>query len=167
MKIKGGKIHFSSFSIIEVFGSTFALLVVLFVILNIMTESQLQQRLEKTITEGSYKISWQNKSEGYIVIAFFDYLFIVEQAKKIAKADICKPNSAFINYAKKIYGNKKKQIVFALVEGSVHTMRLGRDCMRQIFPKKALLIAWIIANEELLKSVAIDQLPAYIKAVIK
>lgn len=167
MKTKHRKKHFSNFAIIEVFGSTFALLVVLFLILNIITETQLQQRLEKTIEEGSYKISWENKGEGYVVIAFPDYLFVVEQAQKIEKADICAHNSAFIDYAKQVYADKKKQIVFAIVEGATRTMRLGRDCMRRIFPKKRLLIAWIIANQELLKSVSINQLPNYIKKAIQ
>lgn len=161
------KHRYSNFSIVEVFGGTFALLVVLFVILNIITEAQLQQRLEKTVEEGEYKISWENNSEGYIIITFPEYLFIVEQSKKVAKANICKPNSAFVKYAQDIYTTTSQQIIFAIVENSTHTMKMGRDCMRQIFPNKRLSIAWIIANQELLKSVAIDQLPAYIKKAIE
>lgn len=167
MNTKTRKKHFSNFSIVEVFGGTFALLVVLFIILNIISEAQQQQRLERTIEQGSYKISWQNNSEGYIVIAFTDHLFIVEQAKKIPKANICSPNSAFVDYIRQIYNNNKKQIVFAIVEGATHTMRLGRDCMRKTLANKQLSIAWIIANQELLKSVNINQLPAYIKKAVQ
>ncbi|KAF3981092.1 MAG: hypothetical protein HFP81_08415 [Methylococcales symbiont of Hymedesmia sp. n. MRB-2018] len=159
--------HFSNFSIIEVFGGTFALLVVLFVILNIFSEAQIQQRLAQTIEEGEYKISWEKGNEGYIVIAFPSYMLIVQQQKKVDLANICASNSAFVNYARQIYADKKKQIVFAIVENATLTMRAGRDCMRQIFPKKPLSIAWIIANNELLKSVSIDNFPAYIKQTIK
>ena len=161
------KHRFSNFSIIEVFGTTFALLVVLFVILNITSEAQLQQRLAKTIEEGSYKISWDNNAEGYIVIAFAKHLFIVEQAKKIPRADICAANSNFVKYARDVYSSKNKQIIFAIVEDATYSMRLGRDCLRSIFPNKRLSIAWIIANQELLKSVSVNQLPAYLKKAMQ
>jgi hemerythrin-like domain-containing protein len=158
---------FSNFPIIEVFGTTFALLVVLFIVLNIFTERDLQSRLEKTVEEGEYKISWENNSSGYIVITFEDNLFITENSKQVPVNDICKKDSAFIKYAKNIYSDKKKQIVFAIVENGTRTMKEARDCIREIFPKKAVSIAWIIANEELLKSVSIEQIPEYIKEAIK
>lgn len=162
------KNRFSNFSIIEVFGGTFAFLVVLFVILNIVTETELQKRLEKTVEEGSYKISWENQSEGYIVIAFPSYLFIVEHQQKVELRDICSPQSNFIKYFRAIYNTQSnKQLIFAIVEDATKSMRAGRDCMRKIMPNKQLSIAWIIANQELLKSVSINQLPAYIKKAIQ
>jgi hypothetical protein len=167
MSQKSKKHIFSSFSIVEVFGGTFALLVVLFVVLNLISEAKLQQRLAKTIEQGSYKISWENEGEGYVIIAFNEHLFIVEQGKKVAQADICNPDGAFVPYVKNIYQSQKKQLIFAIVESGTLSMRLGRDCMRKILPNKYLSIAWIIANQELLKSVSINQFPAYIKKAIQ
>jgi hypothetical protein len=161
------KKRFSSFPIIEIFGTTFALLVVLFVVVNILTENELQARLSKTLEEGSYKISWENNASGYIVIAFPHKLFIVEKSTNVEANAICSAGSSFVKYSQDIYADKKKQIVFAIVENGVHTMKRARDCMRKTFPNKAISIAWIVANEELLKSVNIGQLPSYIKNAVK
>jgi uncharacterized SAM-binding protein YcdF (DUF218 family) len=161
------KKRFSDFPMIEIFGTTFALLVVLFIIINILSETELQARLERTLEEGSYKISWDNNASGYIVIALPTKLLLVERSKTVPAQQLCAKNSEFVNYARYIYANKQKQIVFAIVEKGTHTMKLARDCMREIFPNKAISIAWIIANDELLKSVNINQLPGYIKTAIQ
>jgi len=156
-----------SLSIVEVFGAAFALLIVIFLILNMMNEAQIQQRLENSIEEGSYKISWGNKGEGFVVIAFPQKLLIIEKAKYINKKQLCDNNSTFVNYAKKLYKSKKKQMIFAIVEGGVGTMKTARDCLMQTFKNKPISVGWIIANEELLKSVSINQIPGYIKKAIQ
>lgn len=156
-----------SLSIIEVFGSAFALLIVIFLILNMLSEAEIQKRLENSIEEGSYKISWQNKGEGFIVIAFPKKLLIIEQAKMVETQHLCEANSAFVTYAKSKYKSNKKQIIFAIVEGGVATMKSARDCLMTTFPNKAVSVGWIIANDELLKAVSIDQIPAHIKKAIK
>jgi hypothetical protein len=157
----------SSLSIIEVFGSAFALLIVIFLILNMLSEAKIQKRLENSIEEGSYKISWQNKGEGFIVIAFPEKLLIIEKAKNVNTNQLCEANSPFVKYAKEKYKSQKKQIIFAIVQGGVATMKVARDCLMTTFPKKAISVGWIIANDELLKAVSIDQIPAHIKKAIQ
>ncbi|MGU9977947.1 MAG: hypothetical protein ACNYNY_04625 [Candidatus Oxydemutatoraceae bacterium WSBS_2016_MAG_OTU14] len=152
---------------VEIFGGVFALLLVLFLIITVLSQATLLERLEANSDEGLYKIGWGASGSGYTVITFPSELRIVETNELVVKGEICKPDSPFVRYAQKIYQSKKQQLVFALLEGSVPTMAEARNCMLKIMPNKRLNIGWIIANNELLKSVSLDDIPAYIKRVIK
>ena len=152
---------------IEIFGGVFALLMVLFLLLNLFVQASLMERLETFSEEGLYKVGWGKHGSGYVVITFPDELRIIETGEAIEKDKICLPDSAFIRYAHKVYNSKKNQLVFTLLEGSVNTMAKARNCMQRIMPDRSITIGWIIANEELLKSVSLDDIPAYIDKAIE
>ena len=55
------------------------------------------------------------------------------------------------------------QLVFFMLEGSVSTMAIARECLRRMWPGQTLTIGWVIADNELLKSVAHSDIPGYIR----
>ena len=152
---------------IEIFGGLFALLMVLFLLFNLFSQASLTERLEASSDEGLYKVGWGAHGSGYTVISFPEELRIIETGEAISRGKICEPDSPFIKYARKIYNAKNQQLIFTLLEGSVATMAEARNCLLKIMPRKLLTIGWIIANEELLKSVSLDDIPSYIDKIIK
>ena len=154
---------------VEIFGGVFALLLVLFILINTFSQLSLQERLEGINTEGDYKVSWGVQGTGYSILTFPDELRIVESGDVLKQDQICAPNSPFASYARKIYGKPKQQLIFIIMEGSVRTMAIARECMRLTMPtiRDRLTIGWIIADRELLKSVSLDDIPPYIDRVIK
>ena len=152
---------------IEIFGGVFALLMVLFVLFNLFSQAALLERLETSTDEGLYKVGWGAHGAGYVVITFPDDLRIIETGEAVNRGEICKPGSPFTKYARKVYESKQNQLIFTLLEGSVATMAEARNCMIKIMPNKRLTIGWIMANEELLKSVSLDDIPSYIDKVIE
>ena len=152
---------------VEIFGGMFALLMVLFLLFNLFSQASLIERLETSSNEGLHRVGWGAHGSGYIVITFPGELRIIETGEAITKGEICNADSPFIDYARKTYSVKKQQLIFVLLEGSVKTMAEARNCMLRIMPKKPLNIGWIIADEELLKSVSLDDIPAYIDKAIE
>lgn len=151
---------------VEIFGGVFALLMVLFLLFNLFSQASLMERLETSSEEGLHRVGWGAHGSGYVVITFPDELRIIETGATVEKGEICKPGSAFVDYARKIYNSKRQQLIFTLLEGSVATMAEARNCMLKIMPNKLLTIGWIMANEEFLKSVSLNDIPAYIDKVI-
>jgi hypothetical protein len=157
-----------NYAIVEIFGGAFALLLVLFLLFNLISESTTAQRLADTDNkDGIYNISWGSDGEGFVVLSFKDKLHIIENQQSIKRSNICHNNSAFISYAKNIYAQPKQQIIFAILEGGVGTMKTSRDCLMALFAGRKISIGWIIANQELLKAVNIKDIPPHIKKVIK
>ena len=152
---------------VEIFGGVFALLMVLFLLFNLFSQASLIERLETSADEGLYKVGWGAHGTGYVVITFPDELRIIETGETLSKGELCTPGGAFVNYARKVYDSKKKQLIFTLLEGSVATMAEARNCMLRIMPNKQLNIGWIIADRELLKSVSLDDIPPYIEDVVR
>ena len=152
---------------VEIFGGVFALLMVLFLLFNLFSQAALMERLETSSEEGLHRVGWGAHGSGYVVITFPDELRIIETGETVEKGKICRSDSAFVSYARKIYNSKKQQLIFTLLEGSVATMAEARNCMLRIMPNKLLNIGWIMANEEFLKSVSLNDIPAYIDKVIK
>lgn len=148
---------------VEIFGGVFALLMVLFVLLNTLSQASLLERLESTSNEGNYKIGWGNQGSGFVVITFPGELRIIETGEAIPTDKICTPGGPFPRYALNVYRRQKQQIVFTILEGGVPTMAAARACLMRIMPRQRLTIGWIIANNELLKSVALDDIPPYIR----
>lgn len=162
-----GRQEKNSIPAIEIFGGIFALLLVLFLIVNMMAASALQERMEQTSDEGLYRINWQNGSTGYVVMVFPDSLRIVETGETLAFADICRPASAFVRYATEVYNAKDSQLIFAIMERSIPPMRRARDCVQQLMPQRRIAIGWIIASNELLKSMRLEDMPAHIGEVLE
>ena len=68
---------------------------------------------------------------------------------------------------RRVYRADRQQIVFAILEGGVPTMAAARNCIRSVLPGRELTIGWIVANNELLKSVSLDDIPAYIRQAVE
>ena len=168
MKRESGDRHRESNApMVEIFGGVFALLLVLFMIITLLSQASLMERLEATNDEGLYKIGWGADSSGYIVITFPTELRIIETREVVNRGEICDPRSDFVKYASKVYQAARDQIIFAVVDDGVATMAEARNCMMRIMPDRPLHIGWIIANNELLKSVSLDDIPPYIENVVK
>ena len=152
---------------IEIFGGVFALLLVLFLLINLFSHASIQERLEEINEGGDYRVSWGAQGSGYTVITFPSKLQIVETNEMVAYDDICKANDPFVAYTKKIYGKPGQQMIFTITEGSVGVMAKARNCIRRVLPNRQISIGWIIAERELLKSVNLNDIPPYIREVIK
>ncbi len=151
---------------VEVFGSTLALLIIIFILINLIVSSDIRAMLERSTEGAKYQVSWQDGSEGLVVISFPDKLRIIETNEQIPRAEICQAGSAFMRYVEKIYTTEKQQLIFAITEGGVGTMALSRNCLLQRWPQHAISIGWIIANRDLLSTVHLQSLPARIKRTI-
>lgn len=153
--------------LVEVFGSTLALLVIIFILVNQVVLQDIRAMLERSTEGAEYQVSWQDGSEGFVVITYPDKLHIIETNQTIAQSKICQPGSPFLNYVDKIYqDSQRKQLIFAILDKSVDTMAIARDCLRLRFLNRSISIGWIIANKNLLSTVRLQDLPAYIKRTI-
>lgn len=151
---------------VEIFGGIFALLLVLFLLMNLLSQAALVERIELASEEGLYRLGWGASGEGYVVLAYPGELRIIETGEVTQTAEICQPDSAFVAYARRIYQAELQQLVFAILDGGVTTMAAARNCIMRLFPGRLLQIGWIIANEELLKSVAIGDIPPFIRQAV-
>ncbi|KAB2826462.1 hypothetical protein [Aliivibrio finisterrensis] len=152
-----------SIASIEVFGGVFALLIVLYVIMNVFSSFRLEERLDALSNDGEYKISWGENGEGYVVIAYPDSLFIIENGKFLKSESICNQEGAFVNYANTVYSVAKNQIIFAILENGVTTMKQARDCLQKVYPNKRVSIGWIVIDDQTMKSIKLNDLPYYMK----
>ncbi len=153
---------------IEVFGSALALLIIIFILTNLVVSKNITAMLERSTEAAKYKVSWQDGSEGFVVISYADKIRIIETNEEIIKANICKQNSPFIRYVEKIYNNKnRKQLIFAITDKSVETMAIARECLRVHYLNRSINIGWIIANKDLLSTVRLQDLPKHIKRSIR
>ncbi|MGI9250254.1 MAG: hypothetical protein ACR2PR_03545 [Pseudohongiellaceae bacterium] len=160
---------FSEFDapMVEVFGGTLALLIVVFILLNIIVTQDIQAMLDRSTEGAEYKVSWQDGSEGMVVISYPDKMRILETNETVPGEDVCLPQAAFLRYAERIYNSgEPQQIIFAITENSVTTTATARNCLREHFPDRTLSIGWIIASRDLLSTVRLDELPARIKRTI-
>ncbi len=146
-----------------VFGGMFALMLVFLVVVNVVSEAAIQERLKESADNGDYRIERMDGGSGYSIIVFPEMLRIVETAEGVARGEICSPGSAYRRYAQRIYENEDDQLLFFLLEGSVSTMAEARDCIREMWPGQERHISWIIADNEFLKSVMLDDIPEYIR----
>jgi len=153
---------------IEIFGGVFALLLVLFLLMNMFSQAGLQERLEQSTEEGLYKIGWGASGAGFVVLSYPDHLRLIETGETVERGKLCARGSAYIPYARRIYGGRgaNQQLIFAILEGGVATMAEARNCLRALLPGRRLSIGWIIADNELLKSVAIGDIPPHIQETI-
>ena len=157
----------SNTPIIEIFGGLFALMLVLFVVIFLFFKQEIEIRAESIQGDDDYKIGWSKDAYGYFVIAHPHYLSLLETGENISKSNLCQPNSAFVSYALNIYQKKNQQIIFTLVEGGVETMAEARNCLRTLMPNKRISIGWLIADNELLKGIALNQLPIHVEAYVR
>lgn len=151
---------------VEIFGGIFALLLVLFLLMNLVSTAALVARLEAASDEGLYRVGWGQSGTGFVVLSFPDEVRIVETGETAQRGEVCAPASPFVAYARRVYHADKQQLIFAILEGGVATMAEARACMMRVMPNRTLSIGWIIANNELLKSVAIGDIPAYVKQAV-
>lgn len=154
--------------IVEVFGSALALLIIILVISNIVITQDIRAMLDRSTEGAKFDVSWQDGSQGFVIITYANKLRIIESNQALNQNEICKSNSPFLQYAEKIYDNNdKQQLIFAITEKGVTTMAIARECLRTHYPKRRISIGWIIANKDLLSTVRLQNLPSYIKKTIK
>ena len=151
---------------VEIFGGIFALLLVLFLLMNLLSQAALVERLETASEEGLYRVGWGASGEGYVVLAFPSELRIVETGEAISAGRVCRPDSPFVTYVRRVYQADRQQIVFAILEDGVGTMAGARNCIMRVLLQRLLSIGWIIANDELLKSVSVGDIPAFIRQAV-
>lgn len=146
-----------------IFGGVFGLLLVFLVVVNLYSDAAQRERLERGSEDGLYRIERLDGGSGYVVITFPDELRIIETGVSVLPAEICAAGSPFIGYARKVYEDNGNQLVFFMLEGSVPTMARARECLRQMWSQQVLSIGWVIADNELLKSVNLNDIPDYIQ----
>ena len=146
-----------------IFGGVFALMLVFLLLVNLFSSEAVRERIERASEHGLYRIERMDGGAGYTVIVFPDALRIVESGARAAAGKVCEPGGAFRGYAERIYAQEQDQIVFFLLEGSVATMFEARECLRRMWPDRVLTIGWVVADDEFLKSVSLDEVPAYIR----
>ncbi len=151
--------------LVEIFGAAFGLLLILFLLINLFAEAQLRAQIENSLEESAYKINWDQGAEGYIVLSFPDRLQIIENQKVSSYTELQNScgNSNFADYARKVYEKQGTQIIFAIVEGGVRTMKASRDCLIRMWPSRRISIGWIIANEDFIQAVDLKDLPPRIQ----
>ena len=153
----------SNAPMMAVFGGMFALMLVFLLIVNIFSESAVRERLQDTAEDGLYRIQSENGGFGYVVIVFPSTLRIVETGEGIPEAEICSLGGPYRNYAERVYTDKDQQLLFFVLEGSIPVMAEARNCLARIWPDREIKIGWVIADNEFLKSVMLDDIPSYIR----
>lgn len=152
---------------LSIFASVFGLLLFFLLLVNLLSESALRDRLDKSAGEGTYRLNWGGGGTGFVVISFPDSLRIVETGEGIGRGKICKQDGAFPRYANRVYQRRNNQLIFVLLEGSVTVMAEARNCLMTLMPQRPVHISWIMADQELLKSVLLDDIPSYIEEQIQ
>ncbi|MDE0009090.1 MAG: hypothetical protein OXS50_12500, partial [Gammaproteobacteria bacterium] len=84
----------------------------------------------------------------------------------VRAGDICRAGSPFTRYTRRIYEAQQQQLIFAILSDGVGTMAEARNCIMRVLPDRVLSIGWIIANDELLKSVALGDIPAFVQEAV-
>ena len=153
----------SNTPMMAIFGGVFGLLLVFLVVVNLYTDAAQRERLSQGAEDGLYRIERLDGGAGYIVITFPHEVRIIETGEGVAPAQACEAGSAFVRYARRVYESDGEQLVFFMLEGSVPTMASVRECLRRLWPGRVLTIGWVIADDELLKSVTLGDIPGYIR----
>ncbi len=146
-----------------IFGGAFALMLVFLLLVNLHSNAQVRERMQQASEQGLYRIQRLDGGAGYAVIVFSDSVRVIETGASASLGVICASGSPFIDYARRIYEQEQQQIVFFLLEGSVGAMFEARECLRTLWPQRALTIGWVVADNELLKSIALEDIPPYIR----
>ena len=146
-----------------IFGGVFALMLVFLLLVNIFSSHAVRERLDRAFEHGTYRIERMDGGAGYVAIVFPEAIRIVETGAGVSAGAICEPGSAFVDYARRIYEDEGDQIVFVLLQGSIGTMFEARECLRRMWPGRVLTIGWVVADNEFLKSVSLDDIPVYIR----
>ena len=150
-----------------IFGGMFALMLVFLLIVNVYSSAAVRERLDRKEDEGQYRIERMDGGAGYVVIVFPKVLRIIETGAQVQSGLICEAGSPFVDYAQHVYRNEKEQLVFFILEGGVPVMSEARNCLRGLWPGRLLTIGWVIADNEFLKSVALDDIPKYIREYVR
>ena len=153
----------SNAPMMAIFGGVFALMLVFLLLVNLFSGSAVRERLDRASEHGLHRIERMDGGAGYVVIVFPDAIRIVETGTGVSAGTICEPGSAFVDYARRVYGQERDQLVFFLLQGSIGAMSEARECLRGMWPDQVLTIGWVIADNELLKSIPLGDVPAYIR----
>lgn len=152
---------------LAIFGGVFALLLVFLLLVNVHTSEAVRERIDRASEHGTYRIERMDGGSGYVVIVFPGELRVVETGMNTPADEACDVGSDYRTYAERIYGEGRDQLVFFLLEGSIGTMYKARDCLRRMWPDRLLTIGWVVADDELLKSISLDNIPPYIRDYVE
>jgi len=153
----------SNAPMMAVFGGMFALMLVFLLVVNIFSEQSMRERLKRGSEDGMYRIERLDGGKGFVIITFPQALRIVETGESVPLNSICEPNSPYRQYAERVYESDTDQFIFINLEGSIPLMAKARNCLMEMWPDRELLIGWIPADNEFLKSVLLDDIPMYIR----
>ena len=153
----------NSAPMMAIFGGVFALMLVFLLVINVYSSEAARERLDRASDQGLYRIERMDGGAGYVVIVFPGELRIVETGAVVAAGSVCGPGAPFRDYAHRVYARQQDQIVFFLLEGSIGTMFEARECLRRMWPDRVLTIGWVVADNELLESISLDDVPEYIR----
>ena len=153
----------NSAPMMAVFGGMFALMLVFLLVVNVVSQAAVRERLKESTDEGTYRIEREDGSSGLSIIVFPESLRIVETAEGVDRGSICDSGSAYRKYAERVYQQTGDQLLFFITEGAVPTMSEARNCLRSMWPNQTISIGWVITDNEFLKSVMLDEIPEYIK----
>lgn len=158
----------SNAPMMAIFGGVFGLLLVFLVLVNMFSAAAVRERLERAGEDGLYRIERPDGGAGFVVLTFPDSLRIVETGEGFSPGFICSSESSgFINYVRRVYENQRDQIVFFILEGSVPVMAEARECIRTMWPGRIVTVGWVIADNELMKSVTLNDIPDYIREYVE
>lgn len=161
-----GKQEENSVPMMAIFGGAFGLLLVFLLVVNLMSNAAVRERLEQIGERGVYRINWERGGAGFVVIVFPNDLRIIETGDSVSQGRICDAGSPFVDYARRVYDRDRKRLIFVLLESSVRVMAEARECLRRLMPNRFLTISWIMADNELLKSVKLNDIPPYIQEYV-
>jgi len=156
------------FSLVEVFGGIFAVLLFVY-FCTLMMVGGVNRFLPPTNDPGDYRLSWPGKGSGWVVLVYHDRLVILETNEPpVERGRICDPSSPYVNYIRKVYLSRQDHIIFGIVEGGIPTMVEARQCLIEMFQDQPLRISTVIADREFLKVVdGTMQIPPHLKTVFR
>lgn len=152
--------------LVEVFGSAFAALILVFLFLNLFSGSLRSRMLPPEPEEGDYRVAWPGGTNGWVILAYADRLRIVERQTDVFSGHICAEDGAYLAYARTHYLNTGDKFIFAIFEGGVKSFLEARSCLVEKFPGQTIRIGFIIADREFLKAISDNEIPAYIDRVL-
>lgn len=154
---------------VEIFGGTFAALLILLIFLNFYGKDvgERLRTLKLPPKAADYRLPWPGGTTGYLVLVLPDRLKVVETRAVVYHGHYCDPTSSFVAYARDRYLSKREHIVFVIFEGGISSFVEARSCLLKLFAGSETIVSWIVADKEVLREVGEDRFPAYIDTLLE
>lgn len=155
----------SFFPLVEIFGGTFAVLLVLYVLVSLFSGAVRSRMLDLDVPFGPYRVEWPGGNSGYVILVFGDKVKIAETKKEVFRGHICEDNRDFVPYARQVYLAKREKLIFVIQPGGIRLFKEAHKCLRHIFRPQQVDVAWVILDDEVEKEIYASSLPWFIKGV--